>query len=758
MILPSFPDEVWERIGSFLCPKTILNVGIAFPQRFNNDTGISSSSIGLVLGNVPPSSTIRRKIRENVIACEEYHPLLPVSDTEIDRSTLDALMMASYITELEKITLSQQLNNKRKAKAETGATTVESDNMLVLPPNQTNPPLIFHMLSKNLAINLEKVLLNNLLPPTNLYEHLVQPSLSSDDILKSFQRLCRSAPLNSVVVSGGAMVKTVLGGAPHWSGDVDIFCSSSSAPLVRKWLVKDLSKILVGVKTKYTQRYSINHVDMFINHVEMYSPTPRDGRHLNLSYNFSYEMAQNNKTEFKDSNGDPIDITAADGIKVPIDQGLSELEIKHLNIDVVVLKPGVNAATSILKSFDLEICMNMHNGTAFVLPNLPDSISKKTRINSNLINKITLLYIKHLHSVSQMTLLDVILVCRKETAREFLCDEWGLEGSVQRCLHSVYDSSNIFEEVFDDDVAERLLLDTFKERYYNVNCPMCKWIFGKDVRCTAKMDQEMEDDLKYDLSSVTCVIKELRFNILHHVLKCVVLDSSFKEIKRQRTSLSEIVEHTVQLTDMSTDLKVAMNFAVSYLVPHMGIFYGHSKYKTPYKSETDIDVNKGCFIIPSAEPSQYFIVMNGNLWKTSTYNLKVTFLRSALFWIADRCYDSILQDKKLHDLKRPDKNDNLVPTDDALSASSFSSWVKKTRQLNPVKGDGPIKVLSMHNGLMRNARRWMKYKERGVDLGINQLMDDQMWSIYARKLTCEIDDDDSDYHSDLDYWSGGDNW
>ena len=52
----------------------------------------------------------------------------------------------------------------------------------------------------------------------------------------------------------------------------------------------------------------------------------------------------------------------------------------------------------------------------------------------------------------------------------------------------------------------------------------------------------------------------------------------------------------------------------------------------------------------------------------------------------------------------------------------------------------------------------MKYKERGVDLGINQLMDDQMWSIYARKLTCEIDDDDSDYHSDLDYWSGGDNW
>ena len=59
---------------------------------------------------------------------------------------------------------------------------------------------------------------------------------------------------------------------------------------------------------------------------------------------------------------------------------------------------------------------------------------------------------------------------------------------------------------------------------------------------------------------------------------------------------------------------------------------------------------------------------------------------------------------------------------------------------------------------MRNARRWMKYKERGVDLGINQLMDDQMWSIYARKLTCEIDDDDSDYHSDLDYWSGGDNW
>ena len=112
--------------------------------------------------------------------------MLPVSDTEIDRSTLDALMMASYITELEKITLSQQLNNKRKAKAETGATTVESDNMLVLPPNQTNPPLIFHMLSKNLAINLEKVLLNNLLPPTNLYEHLVQPSLSSDDILKSF--------------------------------------------------------------------------------------------------------------------------------------------------------------------------------------------------------------------------------------------------------------------------------------------------------------------------------------------------------------------------------------------------------------------------------------------------------------------------------------------------------------------------------------------------------------------------------------------
>jgi len=260
-----------------------------------------------------------------------------------------------------------------------------------------------------------------------------------DDITKSLRRMCTTLPPKSVIISGSSIIQAILG--VEWKGsDVDIYCTLESAPFVRSWLVNETRMALIDVKARYSQDVVSPFDSDDIGHVEKYG-VERMGTVAMPRLNFTIA-------------GNTIEIYAAGGTCIPFLGNVLGAERckpfsvppnqEDVNVDLIVVKSGIDITNMIDRNFDMEICKALFDGASFRVPDLQDTIKHKTTLCPTLRNKLSNVYMELLNHECKQPFDSVVAMMFHPDYLEVV----GLD-DFSFYLKSVYDSCHIFAEEFD---------------------------------------------------------------------------------------------------------------------------------------------------------------------------------------------------------------------------------------------------------------------------------------------------------------------
>jgi hypothetical protein len=563
---------------------------------------------------------------------------------------------------------------------------------LSLPPRECGQTLACDLLSKTLMGNLEEVLRRRLIPRDHALYDKPSPCVSTGGgIVSSFSALCRSLPPNSVCISGGSMVQAILGIEWHHS-DIDIFCTMESAPRVRDFLVRHLNKTLVAVKSGYSSSAMFLSDDI-VRHVEKYGNTPKNGSEVfhktrPVGFHFSHEYATSKKTlSFTDSTRQQVIIRLDGDTRIPVEErlldGLDASGGTFVNVDLVVFESSVGVVNAIQNTFDLEICKSAFDGVGFHIPNWTDTLQKRSRLADQFRNKLTLLYMKHLYNECKRpfrcVMLDLIDKLHEEyaTYKEFLEEHHGLDEEYWRSLEADFNSKNIFSGYFD-----------VKEIYARLR--------GKVISPTVR-------DLCSIAQSLYEVVSEIRKTLIHTSLYKVIEDSSYSALKERTISLIEVVDYIIDLINLDGPLDSVAGVAVGRLSSIVG------------------DVDVGVMVVMGLyDDGQWDDTRNA--WLCATGPSKADFLRKMLLCIMKQTHSGISDDTK-------------YTHPDSVSAEQFQAKLRAMLRFGiyDAEEDYPyIGPFSYHRLLVKNVNRWMKYIDRGVDIGLEAVSIDQEWAVLSR--------------------------
>ena len=567
---------------------------------------------------------------------------------------------------------------------------------IVSPPGERSETLACRLLSVTLLDNLERVLQKVMPPNSPLYEtpSCVSRGLSRG-ITRSFSQMCSSLPPGSVVISGSSIVQAILGAG--WGGDLDIYCTSGSAPYVRKWLVDEAGKTLVNVKRGYSSRILSLSNESNIVHVEQYGNTPKDGAEIfdklwpdrpDLGFPFSYSKAIKGMLKFNQAYSGPggfPGIVAAGDTHIPFEGRLLDGRDgdgnQFINVDLIVLEPGAHVVKSIQKSFDLEICKSVWDGTSFLITNLDDTIQKRTRLSSNFNNMLSMLYMKYLDLESKRDftsiMLDLVGMEKvRTTPYEYLEDHHSLE-KLLGSLEWFYNNRCVFGKGFDESVIE-----------------YCETVASYENSHFSHRDYRKED--------IRELFSNIRKVLVHNALTRVVKDDYFVE-SRPLTTLVNIVERIIDMIDVEQDLKSVLEFAVGNLQRKVGYNLGDAWiHFNDDQWDSAVTEWKGMGNVPKVEFLGKFLKL-----------LVRVIERDLALSPNGYCHED-----DDHASGFRDKFRKLLCADDG--------------DLPFDNDDTPSDPLFFHCALAKNANRWMKYIHRGIDIdGVTKIAMKQRWDVLS---------------------------
>jgi len=562
---------------------------------------------------------------------------------------------------------------------------VDCSLRLSTPPGECCQTLAYVLMSGKLLGNLERTLRRKLIPEDciNLYD---KPSCVStgDGIVSSFSALCRSLPPKSICISGGSVVQAILG--IDWClSDVDIFCTKECAPRVREFLVNQLNLTLAGVKSGYAS--SILFSDDVIDHVEKYGNTPRDGSkvyHETRPYGFCFsrECATRKKVLlFTNSKGQQGSIRLDGDTRIPVEErlldGVDALGKSFVGVDLVVIDSGADVVNAIQHSFDLNICKSVFDGN-FCIPNWVDTLQKRSGVAAQFKNELSILYMKHLYKESnrpfRFVVIDSMLWrCNNyQSCGEFLKEEFGLEEEDWEWLEADFNSKNVFSGYFDFTKIEARLTGTVSFR---------------------------------TIQNLGEVIEMLRKTVIHTSLYRVVGDVSYSQIKQRTASLVDIVDSIVDSTNINTPLAVALRFAVERLYPFVGREMADGSSMAQMFEIVFIHYEKN--------------IEYERMWIGATDVLKVYYLRKMLLYIVKTVDPGV-------------SDDTQYARRDSVLAKQFHANLCSMLPYDISIYDNELGPFFFHHVLTRSVKRWRKYMERGVDLGMGGISARQGWAMLSR--------------------------
>eukprot|EP00986_Skeletonema_menzelii_P009040 scaffold4012_cov127-Skeletonema_menzelii.AAC.2 len=220
-------------------------------------------------------------------------------------------------------------------------------------------------------------------------------------------------PEGSALIAGSTIVAACLGKDwSNWpdSADVDVYCSAGAAPQVRSWLVEQANCMFVGVNDTYidfVDNRLLYVVDTKIHHVEKWGSYAENWEHSREESESEYRRktiqwgagaVEYANWKWKHSmdfgilgvvpiNDGRHDIKPRPGGNLPFDFTGSG------SVDLIVAKTGI-PTSSLLDSFDLEICKASFDGRKFHIPDPHLTFAGKTRMETNR-RAVVSSYVKH---------------------------------------------------------------------------------------------------------------------------------------------------------------------------------------------------------------------------------------------------------------------------------------------------------------------------------------------------------------------------
>ena len=271
----------------------------------------------------------------------------------------------------------------------------------------------FHMQRSATSLLSTRVLKSSLLSSLAKVLKHNDTSINLENLASLQRHLTNSGlPANSFFLSGSTIVQACLGvlweKSPNIKTDIDIFCSSDAAPIIRSWLVKASATapghhIFAGASFGYFDQSHFTVDESPTSHVENFGKftslaKPPDGTISTDQHQLWLENEALTKNAVRNGgsehtkhlqggicvcthNGDPIPFlsrnTAKDLYRLKIEESI---DFEH-KVDLVIAKKNCNA-TDLINNFDLDICRCSFDGSNFFIPD-PHNVFKNKKAAEN---------------------------------------------------------------------------------------------------------------------------------------------------------------------------------------------------------------------------------------------------------------------------------------------------------------------------------------------------------------------------------------